>query len=178
MLEGLAMHVPPQPDASAAAPAATELFTALSRLPPRAAQLLGQRVLDARPAAECARLYGTNEGAIAVQVFRAARLLMTALSAPEKGVLLPSDEAPLAPDEELHCAKALAEALDASLGRDDLAALLLRVRALAPEIRRVAQAKERAEAASPARRRAEWLRRLVIAALVVLALWLHFRDRW
>ena len=80
-------------------------------------------------------------------------------------------------DEELGHATALARALDASVERDELSALLLRARALAPEIRRIAEAKARGDTTSPARRRAEWLRRVAIAAFVVLALWLYLRGR-
>ena len=169
VIEGLAMQF--------AEWTAAELSTALSRLPPRSSQVLGYRVLDARPAAECARLYGTNEQAIAIHVFRAARLLMAALSSPATGVLLPFDEAALAIEEERRRATALAESLNASVARDDLSALLLRARALAPEIRRLSEAKALADAESPARRRVDWLRRVAIAAFVVLALWLYLRGR-
>jgi hypothetical protein len=171
MVEDVAMQVPPQPGAS-------DLVAALSRLPPRASQLLGYRILEARPASECARLYGTNERAIAIHVFRAARLLRATLSSHGRRALLPSGEAVLPADEELGRATALAEALDASVERDDLSALLLRARALAPEIRRISEAQARAEAASPSRRRIEWLRRLAIGAFVLLAVWLYARGRW
>ena len=168
------MQVPPErePDRGAA-----ELFAALSRLPPRSAQILSYRVLEARSAAECARLYGTEEAAIAVHVFRAARLLITAFSSRTKRVLLPYDEPALPADEERRRARELADALDGSIERDALSTLLLRVRALAPEIRRIAEAKAQADAASPAHRRAEWLRRVAIAAFAALALWLYLRGR-
>ena len=173
------MQVPPErePDRGASGPDAAELFAALSRLPPRSSQILAYRVLEARSAAECARLYGTEEPAIAIHAFRAARLLMTALSSPTKRVLLPSDDPALPADEERRRARELAQALDGSVASDDLSAVLLRARALAPEIRRIAEANAQAAAASPAHRRAEWLRRLAIAAFVVLALWLYLRQR-
>lgn len=171
------MRVPPDVSPSSAAPSAAELFDALSRLPPRTAQLLRYRVLEARPASECARLYGTSETAVAVHVLRAARLLSTALCTREKKVLLPTDETPAREDEELRAAMAVGRALDAGVEPDEVTGRLLRLRALAPEVQRIAEERARADAASPARRRADWLRRVALAALVGLALWLYFRGR-
>jgi Sigma-70, region 4 len=203
------MRMPPESDEDPSGPSAAELVDALSRLPPRSSQLLGFRVLDGRPDAECARLYGVSEAAIAVHVLRAARLLEAALASPGKR-MLPSHEAALGPDDEEQEARALLEGLDradlepgrrndqliAWVGSPSAAAsqgsshghraieavlgasparLLLHLRALAPEVRRLADAKEREEANSPERRRAEWLRRLALVALVALALWLYLR---
>jgi ferric-dicitrate binding protein FerR (iron transport regulator) len=61
---------------------------------------------------------------------------------------------------------------------DDLAgleSLLLHLRAVGPEIRRLAETRAREEETSPAHRRREWLRRIALAALVALALWLYLR---
>ena len=56
-----------------------------------------------------------------------------------------------------------------------LESLLLQLRVLGPEIRRLAETRAREEESSPAHRRREWLRRIALAALVALALWLYLR---
>lgn len=167
-----------------AAPARVlSLWTALDALPQRLALRLSLRLVEGRPDAECAALYGTSTSAFAVHLFRAARLFQRALERGGSTPLLPSAERLDPVEEQVLATRLLAlvgpsslEPEASSAAPEELASLLPLLRELGergPQIRALAQARARAELESPAYRRNEWLRRIALAALFALAAWLY-----
>lgn len=130
------------------------LWRALCRLPPRSAQLLVFRFVEERSPEESARLYGISPDALQTHLDRAGALFVRALQDPDGPPLLPDDEPSGADDREA----------------------LRRLRENATLVRQVAEAQARAEEDSPARRREDWLRRVALAVLVAVALWLYLRQ--
>lgn len=160
------------------------LWTALRALPPRDARRLQLRLVEGRSDAECAQLYGSSLSAFGVHLLRAARLFQQALQRGGPGPLLPS-AAPVDPEvERAEGARLLARlgagaSGESAPGEDELGLLLPLLRELGArgaELRALDQAQVRAELESPAHRRREWLRRIALAALIALAVWLYLRT--
>jgi hypothetical protein len=153
---------------SAPPPDAASLWRALSRIPPRSAQLLVFRCVERRSPGECAALYGTSREALDVHVLRAAALLEEALKDPGAGPVLPSDAPEMPFEWEVQQAR--------SLEQSRFAGILSALEEHGPDIRRLYREAEQAELASPAARRADLLRRVGLVALIALALWLYLRN--
>jgi hypothetical protein len=164
-------HAPvsPAPDASALTPAA--LCEALRTLEPRPAAVLSRRLLEDRSLDACATFYGVSREAFSLLLLRAAQSLALATGLPARP---PTSEA-----EEATWARMLAETLEG--GTAPVSAALVsavdvcrRLRTQRTEVRAALEAAEREEADSPRRRREEWLRRLVVAALLALTAYLYW----
>src|ERR1700752_1852828 len=77
---------------SADPPDAPTLWRALTRIPPRSAQLLTFRCVEGKSLEDCAALYGVSTQALGVHLLRAASQLRVALEDPgAKDPVLPSD---------------------------------------------------------------------------------------
>ncbi len=177
------------PHAERTAPDALALVLALRRLPPREAQLLTLRFVEGLGRGGVAKAYGVSPAVVPVHTLRAARLLQAALAPSGGAPLLPLDAKPRSDVEDAREAAALESSLDAAPepGREvrpgdppgassEVAGLALSLRALtlhASEVRRLTAELEARQRASPARRRADLLRRVAVVALVALALWLY-----
>ncbi|MGA9524778.1 MAG: hypothetical protein WBV82_25190 [Myxococcaceae bacterium] len=175
---------------SAASPDAASLWRALTRIPPRSAQLLMFRFVDGRSPAECMALYGIAPDALEIHLLRAASLLWEA-ARPERRShrpVLPSDVPVLPREEERRWARQLVARLagakepaispereaDAQLER--LAGMLELLRQRGLEVRALAEQSAREELESPSARRADLLRRMALLALIGLAVWLYLRN--
>ncbi len=165
-------------------PDAAAMWRALSRLPPRSAQLLMFRFVDGRSPAECMALYGIDPDALEIHVLRAGDLLWAAAASPGPGgPLLPSDVPARPREEERATARQLSSRLaraaehdgppadhpEAQLAR--LADMLEQLRQCGPEVRALAERAAREDLESPSARRADLLRRIALLALIGLALW-------
>jgi hypothetical protein len=144
---------------------------ALRELEPRAAAVLSRRLLEERSLDACAAFYGVSREAFSVLLLRAARSLTRAAGLPSRP--------PASEEEETTWARMLAGALEG--GAAPVAAALVptvelcrRLRALRAQVREALEAAEREEAHSPRRHREEWLRRLVVAALLALTAYLYW----
>lgn len=176
------------PHAERTAPDAEALVLALRRLPPREAQLLTLRFVEASGLEGVAKAYGVAPAAVPIHTLRAARLLQVALARPGHAVILPLDAKPRSDVEDAREAAALEASLDAGPergreprpgvphGADGLAPLLRALTVQASEIRRLSAELEARQRASPAQRRADLLRRVAVVALVALAVWLYLRG--
>lgn len=158
----------PVPDASHLAPAA--LVAALRALEPRPSALLFRRLVEGRTLEGCAAFYGVSEEALSLLLLRAALALA-------REVGLPARE-PAGEDEEAAWARMLSEAL----AREDarfpaslvpVVDLCRRLRVAGSEVAAGMEAAAREDAASPHRRREDWLRRLAVAALLALTAYLY-----
>lgn len=161
--------VSPPPDASALTPVA--LCVALRELEPRAAAVLARRLLEDRSHEACATFYGVSREAFSVLLLRAAQSLTRATGLPSRP---PENE-----DEETTWARMLAEALEGGAAPvtealSSTVEVCRRLRAVRAEVRAAMEAAEREEALSPRRHREEWLRRLVVAALLALTAYLYW----
>lgn len=158
----------PEPDASHLSP--PFLIAALRGMEPRPAALLVRRLVEGRPQEACAAFYGVSTEAFAVLLLRASVAL--ALDA-GLAVREPSGEA-----EESAWARMLTEALSREGARlptalVPVAEVCRRLRAVGPEVAAGMDAAAREDAASPHRRREDWLRRLAVAALLALTAYLY-----
>lgn len=139
-----------------------ELQRALGQMPPRAAQTLIFRCVDARTPAECAALYGVGLPQWEVLQLEAARALA-------------QQTQPLPDAERARLGRRLAALLDAPEPPADpevgpLAELLRSLRAQGPQVQQLLVEAERAAAASPARTRETWLRRLAVVVIIAVSL--------
>jgi hypothetical protein len=157
-----------EPDASRLSPPA--LIAALRALEPRPSALLIRRLVEGRPLEACAAFYGVPVEAFSVLLLRAGLALA-------REVGLPARE-PASEEEEAAWARMLAEAL----AREDarfptslapVAEVCRRLRAVGAEVAAGLESAARDDAASPHRRREDWLRRLAVAALLALTAYLY-----
>jgi hypothetical protein len=159
-------------------PDAASMWRALTRIPPRSAQLLMFRFVDGRSPAECVALYGTAPDALEIHLLRASGLLQAA--AHRQRPVLPSDVPALPRNEEQHRARLLASRLAGGTGAEDpveqLAWMLEQLRQRGPEVRALAEQSAREELESPSARRADLLRRIALLTLIGLAIWLYLRN--
>ncbi|MCP3145160.1 hypothetical protein [Pyxidicoccus xibeiensis] len=158
----------PEPDAPRLSP--TVLIAALRAMEPRPSALLNRRLVEGRSQEDCATFYGVSTSAISVLLLRAAVVLA-------RDVGLPARE-PAGDDEEAAWARMLAEALlreDAPLPAAlvPVAEVCRRLRAAGHDVAAGLELASREDAASPHRRREEWLRRLAVAALLALTAYLY-----
>jgi hypothetical protein len=158
----------PEPDASRLSPPA--LIAALRAMEPRPSALLMRRLVEGRSQEACATFYGVSLEAFSVLLLRAGGTL-----ARRAGL---SVREPAGGDEEAAWARMLTEALareDARLPAAlvPVAEVCRRLRAAGPEVAAGMEAAAQEDAASPHRRREEWLRRLAVAALLALTAYLY-----
>lgn len=158
----------PEPDASRLS--TPVLIAALRALEPRPSALLIRRLVEGQAPRDCAVFYGVSEASFAVLLLRAGIAL-----AREAG--LPARE-PAGEDEDAAWARMLTEALEREDARLPTALVPVvevcrRLRALGPEVAVGMEAAARDDAASPRRRREDWLRRLAVAALLALTAYLY-----
>lgn len=158
----------PVPDASRLPPPA--LIAALRAMEPRPSALLLRRLVEGRPVEACAEFYGVSPEAFSVSLLRAAVTLGGSAGLPVRG--------PAGAEEEAAWARMLAEALEREDARLPAALvpvveLCRRLRAAGPEVAAGMEAAALEDAASPQRRREEWLRRLAVAALLALTAYLY-----
>jgi hypothetical protein len=155
---------------------AAGLAEVLQQTPPRSAELVSRLTLDGWSLATLAERYGIDAPAARRLVLRAARDFEAALRR--------AHAPPLPDDVERPLADALAEALEApgpgpAAAAEPVQPLVQALAALVAqrgEVRRhLAEAEQRA-AASPARRRETWLRRLAIITVLGVSAWLYWRE--
>ena len=132
---------------------------ALEALPPRAAALLRLRFIQGMSLPECARSYGVSLEAMATHQLRAARAFV--------GASAPSAE------EEAQAASALQASLSAVSPADALAAAILRLQRDARSVEAELQRRAQRHAASPARRREELLRKVLVGVLLALTAYFY-----
>ncbi len=159
-----------------------ELQRALGQMPSRSAQTLTFHCLEARPALECAALYGIGLPQWELLYFEAARALAgdtrqlpDAVRAPLARQLRLADEVLLEGRGEPRPPE-----VEATLRNLQLTPLIARLRALAEqrdEVQALIVAAERAAAASPARAREGWLRKLAVVAILAVSLFVWLRER-
>ena len=174
---------------SAVFPDAAALWRALTRIPPRSAQLLMFRFVEGRSPAECVALYGIAPDALEIHLLRASTFLWEAAQPDRRREpVLPSDVPAQPRQEERQWARQLAARLagvkapgiapesDAGGHIEQLADMLELLRERGPEVRALAEQSAREELESPSARRAELLRRIALLALIGLAVWLYLRN--
>lgn len=140
-----------------------ELQRALAQMNPRQAQTLIFRCIDARPVDACAALYGVGIPQWEILFFEAARAFV-------------GQTQPLPDSQRV----ALAQRLQQPVADPALAPLTAALAALTThreEVQRLIVDTERAEAASPARAREAWLRRLAVVAIIAVSLFVWMRER-
>ncbi len=145
-----------------------QLADALRAIPPRAALVLGYRLLDGHGAAECAERYGLTQPSFDVLLLRSAHPFAQRFGF---GHPLPDDFA---------AEQAIAFKLRADLesGADDpLAAPLKELAAHHEAVRQLLIEAEEAYQRSPAARRETWLRRLAIVVVLALSAWFYWREQ-
>jgi hypothetical protein len=143
----------------------------LRELPSRSATLLRQRLARGESLEACAAFYGVTSEALSIHLLREALSLTAAAGG--------STRSPESPDEEAAWARQLSAALEreatpTSPALADTVALCRRLRAVGPEVEAALEAAERAEAASPRRKREELLRRLAVGLLLALAAYFYW----
>ncbi|WP_226994276.1 hypothetical protein [Myxococcus hansupus] len=152
---------------------ASAAITVLRELEPRPSAMLVHRLVEGWTPGACATHYGISPEAFSVLLLRAGMLLARQWG---RALQEPSNE-----DEEAAWARMLTKALE----RQDvkLPPALVPVveacrelQAMAPQVAKGLDAAERAARESPQHRREEWLRRLAVAALAALTLWLHLSN--
>jgi len=158
----------PEPDASRLSPPV--LIAALRGMEPRSSALLLRRLVEGPAQEACAAFYGVSTEAFSVLLLRASMALARRVGL--------SVREPAGEDEEAAWAKMLTEALsreDAKLPTAlvPVAEACRRLRAMGPEVAAGMDAAAREDAASPHRRREDWLRRLAVAALLALTAYLY-----
>lgn len=147
-----------------------ELHRALAQMPSRSAQILIFRCVEGRAPADCAALYGVGLPQWEVLQLEAARALA-------------GQTLPLADAERANLGRRLAAQLDApepveaDAEVDALTGLLRSLRSNGPELQRLLLEAERAGAASPARAREAWLRRLAVVVILAVSLFVWLRER-
>lgn len=144
------------------------LQRALETMPSRAAQTLIFHCVEGRSAPECAALYGIGLAQWEILFLEAARALA-------------GDTAPLEDGARRSLAGQLQRAGETEPPADSkLVPLLALLRSLTEqrdEVQRLLLEAERAAAASPARAREAWLRRLAVAAIIAVSLFVWLRER-
>lgn len=158
----------PEPDACHLPPPV--LIAALRGMEPRPSALLVRRLVEGHTLEACATFYGVSTESFAVLLLRASEALARGAGL---SVREPTGEA-----EESAWARMLTEALsreDAGLPTAlvPMAEVCRRLRAVGPEVAAGMDAAAREDAASPHRRREDWLRRLAVAALLALTAYLY-----
>jgi hypothetical protein len=157
-----------EPEASRLSPQV--LIASLRAMEPRPSALLLRRLVEGRSQEACATYYGVSAEAFSVLLLRAsvalARRVGLAVREPAGG------------DEEAAWARMLGEALTREDARFPAALVpavdvCRRLRAVGTEVAEGMEAAAREDAASPHRRREEWLRRLAVAALLALTAYLY-----
>lgn len=157
------------------------LLDALERMPARDRQRLWFRFVEGRSTPECARLYGVDEPAFAVGLYRSARLFERALAS--SAPVLPTSVGAEPAAQEERRAAALTALFDSKAAPapypevTGLSAPLAALAAHAPEVKALHADRERAWLESPRARRADLFRRLALLALLAAAAWLYLRNR-
>jgi hypothetical protein len=160
--------VSPPPDVAHLSTA--ELVAALRALPYRQTAFLMTRLVQDRSTRESATFYGITPEAFCVHLLRAGLALTRA-------AVLPCRE-PENDVEEDVWARALAEALERETAAvpgllTETVALCRRLRALRREVAAALEAAEREQEESPKGKQEDWLRKLAVAALLVLTAFLY-----
>jgi hypothetical protein len=145
-------------------------ITALRAMEPRPTAVLLRRLVEGRTLEGCAEFYGVSTQAFSVLLLRASVALAGHVGMPVRE--------PAGEDEEAAWARMLTEALareDAKLPTAlvPVAEVCRRLRAMGPAVAAGMDAAASADAASPQRRREDWLRRLAVAALLALTAYLY-----
>lgn len=161
--------MPPAFDAAQLSP--QELGTLLRQRPPRPAALLRRRLVRAAPLEACATFYGIAPEAFSTHLLREA----LALTAASGGRV----RSPETPEEEEAWTRQLSAALEretatVSPALADTVALCRRLQALGPQVEAAWEAADRAEAASPRRKREDLLRRIAVGLLLALAAYFYW----
>jgi hypothetical protein len=151
--------------------APTLLGEVLRSLPPRAAALLRRRLARGESLEACALFYGVTPEAFSIHLLREALALTAAAGGRTRS--------PENPEEEAAWARQLSAALEretapSSPALADTVALCRRLLSAGPEVEAALEAADRAEAASPRRRREDLLRRLAVGLLLALAAYFYF----
>ena len=140
------------------------MLRALNRMEPRQLQVLLRRVVERRTREQFALLYGIDTEQADLLVWRAIRSFEAALaSAPEPPVL--------SFDQETAEARALAN-------EPELPPYIRGLAEHSDDIEAGIERAEREAEASPSRSRENWLRRLAIALVLVIAAYLYWRDTY
>lgn len=159
--------VSPAPDVSRLSTA--ELVTALQALPYRQSAFLLMRLAQGRSTQESATFYGITPEAFRVHLLRAGLALTRAAALPCRE---PENDA-----EEDVWARALAEALERETAVPEAlrktVALCRRMSELGREVAAALEAAEREQEESPKGQREDTLRRVAVAALLVLTAFLY-----
>ena len=142
---------------------APELAQALRGLDPRTSALLRHWLLEGRTVDACAALYGVSRSALEVHLLRASLALDSRLGGTLRET--PGDAA----QEQAWAAQLVLGIEGRSPGPG--VAVARRLQQLRSEVQAELIAAEQREARSPARRRSEWVRRLVVALLVAFTAW-------
>ncbi len=137
-----------------------ELADLLLAMPPRSAQVLGNRFLEGRSREDCAALYGLTLESWDALLFRSAR---------EFGVPHPAS---ISYEDEVREAAALRSQLESDPSHPLNALTQHR-----DEVRRLLVEAELKAEASPARARETLLRRLAIVAILVLSAYFYWRQQ-
>jgi hypothetical protein len=148
-----------------------ELGVLLRKLPPRPAALLRRRLVRGEPLEACATFYGVTPEALSTHLLREA----LALTAANGG----HTRSPETPEEEAAWARQLSAALEretatVSPALADTVALCRQLQATGTQVETAWEAAERAEAASPRRKREDLLRRLAVGLLLALAAYFYW----
>jgi hypothetical protein len=143
----------------------------LRKLPPRPAALLRRRLARGDSLEACAAFYGVPPEAFSTHLLREALTLTAAVGG--------TTRSPETPDEEAAWARQLSAALEretatVSPALADTVALCRRLLAAGPEVEAALETAEREEAASPRRRREDFLRRLAVGLLLALAAYFYW----
>ncbi len=143
-----------------------ELQRALAQMPSRSAQTLVLSCIEGRSPAECAALYGVDLPQWEILFFEAARALV-------------ADVKPLPDADRRRLATALQEQLrfDPSLVTLAPAAAIHALITHREEVHQLTVEAERAAAASPARAREGWLRRVAVVVIVAVSFFVWLRER-
>ncbi len=149
-------------------PTPQELADALRAIPPRAAQVLGYRLLEGHDANACAEHYGVTAEAFDVLLLRSAHPLAARFGFAQP---LPDDFA-----AEQAMATGLRAALESNAD-DPLAAPLRALAAEKDAVRALLLQAEEAYLRSPAAQRELWLRRLAIVVVLALSAWFWWREQ-
>lgn len=161
--------MPPAFDPTQLTPAA--LGEVLRTLPSRPAALLRRRVARRESLEACAAFYGVTPEALSTTLLREA----LTLTASAGGSTRPPERA----EEESAWARQLSAALEretvpVSPQLADTVALCRRLSAVGPEVEAALDEAERAEAASPRRKREDLIRRVAVGLLLALAAYFYW----
>ncbi|MBN1207243.1 MAG: hypothetical protein JXB05_20325 [Myxococcaceae bacterium] len=157
-------------DPSQLPPAA--LAEVLRKLPPRPVALLRRCLARGESLEACAAFYGVTPAALSANLLREALALTEAAGG--------GPRPPESPEEEAAWARQLSAALEretatVSPALSDTVALCRRMLAVGPQVELALEAADRAEAASPRRKREDLLRRLAVGLLLALAAYFYWK---